>query len=250
MSRPMATAPKSHRSAKQRGLTKKHFLSTEASTGVKVAGKISLPLFIVLMAMILIACYITNNTSVLRLPVAGVILSDSQLEDAENMLEDTADQLEDADKLLARVENRFGNRGIDQARALLKNTQKLVQTPSLANYISVANTYEKLLKETDDSIASLLDMDGIIDSARMITQALKIVYIAIYGFGALVILLTLWATTARKTGLCILCILLFCPTCALLSNVLLAVLSFVTFVALAVTISIVNKAWKKPPTAR
>ena len=117
----------------------------------------------------------------------------------------------------------------------------------MANFISVTNDYEKLLKEADDSVGDMLGLESVVKGAQDITKIFKVVRILIYGFGALIILLTLWAATARKTGLCILCIILFCPLCAMLSNVLLAVGCFAMFVALAVTTSIVNKAWKKTP---
>lgn len=235
-------------SAKKRGLTKKHFLATEASAGVKMAGKLSFPIFIALVAMIVLACFITTNTPVTELPIVRMTLGD-EAQEIDEAFEKAADHIEDTDELLDVFEDHFDNKGTRQARTFLKKTQKLVEKPSLSNCINTMKAYEKLLNETDDTAAEILGIEDMVDSVQMITKAFKIVRGAIYGFGVLVILLALWAATGRKTGLAILCILLFVPTCALLSNVLLAVLCFVAFVALAVTTSMVNKAWKKVPAA-
>ncbi|MBQ3202701.1 MAG: zinc ribbon domain-containing protein [Clostridia bacterium] len=240
---PAAVAPvaQSGLSAKKRGLSKKEFLSTEAAPGVRMAGKLSLAFFAVILVLILLATITVNTIAVVDLPIIKMAVDDSERDDLIDSVEVADETMEEMEELLEEIEDEFGSKAARQAKKVVNKWEKATRKLSLANLIGVVDATHSLANDVSDK----LGMNEEIEALEEVSKILKIVRVVTYAVGIVIALLALWAATAKKTGLCVLGILLYVPACALLSSVLLAVLIFVAFVALAVCTSKVNKAWKK-----
>ncbi len=228
-------------SAKQRGLSKKQFLATEAAPGVKAASKIAMIVFAVIAALILLATFLTNTIAVVDLPIIKMAVDESERDemvDSMNVADETMDEMEN---LLDEIEDEFGSKTARQAKKVVNKWEKATRQLSLANLIAVVDATHGLADEASDK----LGMDDEMEVLEEISKILKVIRTVTYACALLIILLALWAAAAKKTGLCVLGIILYVPACALLSNVALAAAIFVAFVVLAVFTSKVNKAWKK-----
>lgn len=231
-------------SAKKRGLRKGEFLKKEASPAVKTAAVASLVIFLVLAVLIVVATITTNSASILDLPIITAITDESDREVLQHDLNSLADDLEDDDDFLEEIDEEYGSDVAEKTEELLDATGNVAKKISLNNVITWVDVYKDWAEEVDEEIIDYMDMDDLGDDMEEIAEVLSIIRTVTYVFAAVVILFALWAALGKVTGLSILCIFLYVPVCALLSSVLIALICLVGFIALAVTTSRVNKAWK------
>ena len=238
---PVATATVPGVSAKQRGLSKKQFLATEAAPGVKAAGKIALGVFAAILALILLATITLNTISVVDLPIIKMAVDESEREELTDMMDEGADVLDEFDDLLEEIEEKFGSKTARQAKRMVNKYEKLIRKFSLANTIAAVEAAHDLSTDA----AEKLCLKGEIEELEELVKILKTVRTVIYIFGVVIALLALWAATKKAVFPCVLGILLSAPIYCLLASVLLGILIIVAFIVLAVFCSKVNKAWKK-----
>jgi small-conductance mechanosensitive channel len=231
-------------SAKKRGLKKSEFLKKEASPAVKKAASASLVIFAVLAVLVATATVITNSIAVFDLPIVSMAIDADDRDELEDELDAAADKLEDVDDLLEEIEEEYGKDVFKKTKKVINSIENATRKMSLNNVIALFNTYEDWVDEIDEDVAEKVGLNEVIEEVEEVSSILKIVRIVTYVFAVIVILLALWAAMGKKTGLSILCLILYVPGCALLSNVPIALICFVGFIALAVTTSRVNKAWK------
>ena len=231
-------------SAKMRGLKKSEFLKTEATPAVKKIAFISLIIFAVIAALVIVATITTNATSLVDLPIITMLMDEDDRKEMKNDLKQSAKQLKDADDLIDEIKEEYDSKTAKVAKDVVKKTKAAAKTLSINNVIALMNSCKKLVKTADDEVVSYMDMDEIVESFEEVADIFSIIRTVTYVFAAIVILLTLWSAFSKIPGLSILCIFLYVPACMLLSSVLLGVLVAVALIALAVTTSRVNKAWK------
>ncbi|MBR3778976.1 MAG: zinc-ribbon domain-containing protein [Clostridia bacterium] len=227
-------------SAKKRGLSKKQFLATEAAPEVKTAGKLALAFFAALMAVVLISTVVLNTISIVDLPIIKMAVEEDEREELINSMDEASDAIDKMEKRLEDIEKELGSKAAREAKNVVKKWEKLVRKISLANLIAVVDATHKLA----DDVSDKLGMDSEIEELEEIAKILKTVRTITYVFAAIIILLTLLAAAKKLTGVAILAQLLFTLVCVLLISVPLAVCGFVLYIALAITTSKVNKAWK------
>ena len=227
-------------SAKERGLSKKQFLATEAAPAVKSAGKIAMGVFAAILALILLATITLNNISVVNLPIVKMSVGEADRNELLDSMDNGSDTMDEMDDMLEEIEDEFGSKAARDAEKLVKKWENAVRKLSLSNLISLVNTANNLA----DDVSDKLGMDDSITELEAMAELLKSVRTITYVFGIVIALLALWAATKKAVGPCVLGILLSAPVYCLLSNVLLGIAIIVAFVVLAVFCSKVNKAWK------
>ena len=233
-------------SAKLRGLSKKQFLETEASESVKTASKVVMVLFLVVAVLVTAATITVNNISFVDLPIMKMVLPDDARDELDDAMDEAADALDYADDFLDEVEDEYGSKALRKAKKMVNSLEDMTRKPSLANTIKLMDSVQALEKSVDDEIDGALDLDDFVSEMDMAVGILKTVRGVTYAFALFVVVLSLLAAIKKITALPIVCIFLYVPSCALLSSALLAVLLLVVFIALAVFISKVNKAWSTP----
>lgn len=236
-----AAAPVPGTSAKQRGLSKKQFLATEAAPAVKAAGKIALGVFAAILALILLATITLNTISVVDLPIIKMAVDESEREELVDSMDEASDSMEKMEDALEEIEEELGSKAARQAKKVINKWEKVVRKLSLANLITVVDATHNLA----DDVSDKLGMDNEIEELEEIAKILKTVRTVIYIFGVVIALLALWAAAGKSVFPCVLGILLSAPVYCLLASVLLGILIVVAFIVLAVFCSKVNKAWKK-----
>lgn len=232
-------------SAKQRGVKKAQFLKTEAAPAVKKMAKASLIVFAVIVALILIATVNTNSMSMLDLPVVILTADEDEREELQDQLENAGDELNDLDDVLEQIEDEYDSKTVKSTEKFIEKIQDAARKTSLNSIITMVNACEDFVDEVDEEIVEKMDIEDALEDIREVASILEVIRAVIYIFGIIVILLALWAALSKITWLSIFCLILYTPVCALLSSILIAVLVFVAFIALAVTTSRVNKAWKR-----
>lgn len=239
---PVATvaAPIPGTSAKQRGLSKKQFLATEAAPAVKAASKIALGVFAAILALILLATITLNTISVVDLPIIKMAVDESEREELVDSMDEASDAMEEMEDVLEEIEEEFGSKAARQAKKVINKWEKVVRKLSLANLITVVDATHNLA----DDVSDKLGMDNEIEELEEVAKILKTVRTVIYIFGVVIALLALWAATRKAVFPCVLGILLSAPVYCLLASVLLGILIVVAFIVLAVFCSKVNKAYK------
>lgn len=228
-------------SAKQRGLSKKQFLDTEAAPEVKQAGKLTTVMFAVIAVLILAATITVNTISIVNLPIIKMAVPEREREAMTDSMDNVADVMDEFDDLLDEIKDEYGNKAFRQAKKVVNKWEKAIRKLSLANLIAVVDSTHDLA----DGIADKLNLDDDIEDLEDIAKILKTVRAVTYIFGIAIVLLTLLVAVKKITGLGVLCILLYVPVCCLLSSVLLGILILVSFIVLMVFTSKVNKAWKR-----
>jgi hypothetical protein len=236
-----AAAPVPGTSAKQRGLSKKQFLATEAAPGVKAVSKIALGVFAAILALILLATITLNTISVVDLPIIKMAVDESEREELVDSMDEASDSMEKMEDALEEIEEELGSKAARQAKKVINKWEKVVRKLSLANLITVVDATHNLA----DDVSDKLGMDNEIEELEEIAKILKTVRTVIYIFGVVIALLALWAAAGKAVFPCVLGILLSAPVYCLLASVLLGILIVVAFIVLAVFCSKVNKAWKK-----
>lgn len=237
---PVATAVQPGLSAKQRGLSKKQFLATEASPAVKNTGKLATAAFAVVLVLILLATITVNTINLVNLPIIKMSVEEHEREAMLDSMEDAADELEDAEDRLDEIKDEHGNKVFRQAKGFVKALKKTTRKFSLANVINLMTTYQKMA----DDVAEKLNIDDDMDELGEIVKVLKTVRTVTYIFGVVIALLALWAVAKKAVAPCVLGIILSVPVYCLLASVLLGILIFVAFIVLAVFCSKINKAYK------
>lgn len=227
-------------SAKQRGLSKKQFLATEAAPAVQKAGKLAMITFAAVLALILVATITLNTISVVNLPIIKMAVDENEREEMLDSMDEASDAVEEMDELLEEIEEEFGIKAARQAKKVVKKWENVVRKLSLANLIAVVDATHALA----DDVSDKLGMDGEIEELEEVAQILKTVRTVIYIFGVVIALLALWAAAKKAVFPCVLGILLSAPVYCLLASVPLGLLLIVAFIVLAVFCSKVNKAWK------
>lgn len=240
---PVATAPVTQPglSAKKRGLSKKEFLKTEASAGVKLANKLTLAVFAMVLVLVLLATITVNTISIVDLPIVQMTVPEEEREELMDIVDEADNTMKEFEEALDRIKERYDDESFRRAEDVVDKWEKLSDKFSLSNAIALVDATHDLSTELADE----LDMKSDIENLEDISQTLRIVRIITYAFGVVIALLALWAATRKKTSLSVACILLSVPVYGLLSSLVLAGLLFVAFVAMAVCTSRVNKAWKK-----
>ena len=236
-----AAAPVPGTSAKQRGLSKKQFLATEAAPGVKAASKIALGVFAAILALILLATITLNTISVVDLPIIKMAVDESEREELTDIMDEGADVIDEFDDLLEEIEEEFGSKTARQAKKMVNKYEKMIRKFSLANTIAAVEAAHDLSTDA----AEKLDLKGEIEELEELVKILKTVRTVIYIFGVVIALLALWAAAGKAVFPCVLGLLLGGIVYCLLASVLLGILIVVAFIVLAVFCSKVNKAWKK-----
>lgn len=236
---PVADIP-SGLSAKNRGLSKKQFLATEAAPAVKNAGKIAMGVFAAILALILLATLILNNISVMNLPIIKMTASEADRDELLDSMDNTSAAMDEMDSVLDEIEDEYGSKTARDAKKVIQKWEKVDNKPSLSNLISLVNATHNL----SDDVSDKLGMDDNAEALEEIAKLLKTVRTITYIFGIVIALLALWAATKKAVGPCVLGILLSAPVYCLLTNALLGIAIIVAFIVLAVFCSKVNKAWK------
>lgn len=241
-------APQPQMSAKQRGLKKLEFLKNEATPAVKKTATASMIIFGVLAVLIAVATILTISISFFNIPIVSAFMSESDRNMIDSSLDEAAYRLDEMeDGVLKKIEEEYGAEIYQKTAKLLKVTRKAANRLSLNNSIAMVDTYTEWVNtvDIDNEEIEELNLEGIVAEVEEVSSTLKTVRTIAYVFAIIIILLLLWAAACKITGLGILCIFLYVPVCALLSNVVIALVCFAGLIALAVTTSRVNKAWKK-----
>ncbi|MBE6712099.1 MAG: zinc-ribbon domain-containing protein [Ruminococcaceae bacterium] len=231
-------------SAKKRGIKKAQFLKTEASQQVKMVGMASLIIFAVAAVLILLSALNVSSAPLWELPIVTMTVDEEEIDSMKEDLEESSADLDDAEDFLDEIEKEYGSDEAELMEEFIDVVREATDELSLNNVIAMLDYAEKAVEEMDDEVLEDMKLAESIESLEEVAGLFKVIRLIILGFAILVILLALWAAMGKRTGICILCMILYVPLCALMSSGVYAILILVALIALAVTTFMVNKAWK------
>lgn len=215
---------------------KSEYIKTLAPKSIKTVNIARLIVSIVCIIVLLFNIFYSVTTSLFNIPIIKLslnLVSDSTGEDVERELLSSFDELEDeldevTDEELEEFEHEFGLDGEE----FVEDIEKIVDTPSIRNFSKITTKYDEFLEETADMSVSEL-------------RIFNILIFAIIGFFAIGFLFALFGIIFRIQGLIITGHVLSLLFAIIFAGIIPSLLTFATFLALSILLSVVNRSYKK-----
>ncbi len=237
-------SPAVHVSAKERGISKKDFLATEASETARKSSKISQIAFIAAVILVIVSVIVANNTAFYKLPIISLVLSDSEQKEIEEDLKMDSDIFDEARDLLDEIEDDLAKKEYKAIKKFIDRAEKIAENPSLAAITDAVDQAEKVAKiNRDRDVEDRFDFDSV-SSINEVWGLLHGITTATYIFAVVVILLALLSFFKKSIAVAVIAAIVSAPFVLAFSGFIWYVLILAALITMAVMFSKINKEYK------
>ena len=236
-------------SAKMRGVKKRDFLKNEDSPKVKIASKLSYVFLAVIAVLIVAATVLVNTVSVFDLPIVAMTVDEEDRKEAKKELKDSVEAVDEIDERMEELEERFDKKEIAKLKKVVKQLKTTSRDLSITNLKGLVDVTRDFYESVDDELAEEADLpddfDETMEEFEEIVQIFDVIIAVTIAIAGINLLLVLLAAVFKQTWISVLVIIFYVPVCMLLSSTAVGLGLLAALVALAVTTSMVNRAYKR-----